>query len=109
MVAIIAPAATIYLADSPQNNIAASAKGAFDCAKTSGGIIPMIAIELRMYTMMVTTVPNMVAFLIVVSAFSILELGMVALSIPKKANKVSVVVAVIAEMFDSPLRLNGMK
>ena len=99
----------MYFAESPQNKPAASANGALDWDSTSGGMIPIIAIELMMYTTIVISVPAMVAFFIVVSAFTICLLAIVALSIPKKANKVKVVVIVMAEKLELPLILIGKK
>ena len=58
---------------------------------------------------MVKKVPAMVEFLIVFWAFSIFELVIVALSIPRKANKVAVVVIVIELKSDSPLKLGTLK
>ena len=58
---------------------------------------------------MVKKVPAIVELLIVFWAFSILELVIVALSIPKKANKVAVVVIVIELKSDSPLKLGTLK
>ena len=52
-------------------------------------------------------VPKMVALRMVVEAFSTLLLGMVALSIPKNAKKVKVVVVAMAEKFDSVLKFKG--
>ena len=56
---------------------------------------------------MVMMVPKMVALRMVVEAFSTLLLGMVALSIPKNAKKVKVVVVAMAEKFDSVLKFKG--
>lgn len=47
-VEITAPAATQYLAESPHKTAAASANGAFEFAKVSGGIIPKTAVEPKM-------------------------------------------------------------
>ena len=51
----------------------------------------------------------MVAFFIVVAAFLMFLLGIVALSIPKNANSVKVVVVVMAEKLDVSLKLMGKK
>ena len=99
----------MYFAQSPQNTPAASANGAFDCDSTSGGMIPIIAIELIIYTTIVISVPAMVAFFMVEPAFSVCLLAIVALSIPKNANKVKVVVIVMAEKLELPLILIGKK
>jgi hypothetical protein len=72
-------------------------------------MIPIIAIELIIYTTIVISVPAMVAFFMVVSAFTMCLLAIVALSIPKKANKVKVVVIVMAEKLELPLILIGKK
>ena len=99
----------MYFAQSPQNKPAASANGALDWDSTSGGMIPIIAIELMIYTTMVISVPAMVAFFMVEPAFFVCLLAMVALSIPKKANRVKVVVIVMAEKLEPPLILIGKK
>jgi hypothetical protein len=52
-------------------------------------------------------VPRIVAFLIVVEAFSTLVLGIVALSIPRNAKNVKVVVVAMADKFDSELKFKG--
>src|SRR5882672_9815596 len=59
--------------------------------------------------MVVTIVPSMVARGIVFSALCTLEPGMVAHSIPKKANNVVAAVVVIALNEGMPLILNGIK
>ncbi len=48
MVAMTAPAATIYLAPPPQKISATSAKGALDSASISDGMTPMMDTELMM-------------------------------------------------------------
>ena len=58
---------------------------------------------------MVNSVPKIVAFLIVFSGSLVPVLGIVALSIPRNAKRVNIVVAVIAEKLDSPLKLKGIK
>ena len=72
-------------------------------ASASAGIIPINAAVLNKYTIVVTIVPRIVALGTVVSGFLIFALGIVALSIPRKAKNVSIVVIVMADQFDSPL------
>jgi hypothetical protein len=96
MVDATAPNATRYLPVAPHISNAVSANGAVDCAKVSGGIIPIITIKLNRYKTVVSKVPNSVAFGIVVSGDVIALLGTVALSIPKNAKNVRVVTAVIS-------------
>ena len=57
MVAITAPIATIFLEKLPEIISAASAKGAFELAKSSRGINPIIEIVLIRYIIMVNNVP----------------------------------------------------
>ena len=55
------------------------------------------------------SVPKVVAFATVVAELATLPDGIVAHSMPKKAKKVKVVVAVIAAMVEVPLELKGKK
>ena len=62
-----------------------------------------------MYTRVAISVPKVVAFATVVAEFATLPEGMVAHSMPKKAKKVKVVVAVMAAIVVVPLALKGKK
>ena len=68
-----------------------------------------MAAVLKMYTAAAIQTPRMVAFEIFSPGLSTLLEGMVAHSIPKKAKKVKVVVAVMACQLLVPLILNGVK
>ena len=62
-----------------------------------------------MYTTVAINVPSVVALATVAAELVTLPDGIVAHSIPKKAKKVKVVVAVIAAILLVPLVLNGKK
>jgi hypothetical protein len=62
-----------------------------------------------MYTTVAIKVPSVVALATVAAELDTLPEGIVAHSIPKKAKKVKVVVAVIAAILLVPLVLKGKK
>ena len=94
-VAMIAAAAIMGRAEAPQKVPAASAKGALESINTSGGRTPITAMEPNKYTAIVSTVPHTLARPIFRSGSRILPLQIAAVSTPRKANRVSVVAAVI--------------
>jgi hypothetical protein len=71
--------------------------------------MPIILTVLKIYTTVAISVPSIVALATVVAELATLPEGIVAHSIPKKAKKVKVVVAVIAAMLEVPLELKGKK
>ena len=86
---------------------AASPKGVGDFPRADAGITPITLKLPSIYTAVTIRHPKIVALDTVFAEFSTLPAGIVAHSIPTKANMVIAAVVVIASNVGLPLKLKG--